>query len=223
MLQAGTIKVIPARREVILAASSINSPKLLMLSGIGPAAHLARAWHRRGGRPSRRGGEPAGPHGALLQYASRQPITLYKHWNLWGKATIGAQWLFTGTRPWRIEPVRGLRLHPLEAPGSTIPTSSITSCPMAVRYDGKAAAEGHGFQAHVGPMRSKSRGSVTLRSPDPQSAPVIRFNYMSHPDDWEDFRACIRLTREIFGQEAIETLRQARDTAGRAGADRRRA
>ena len=72
-----------------------------------------------------------------------------------------------------------------------------------MRYDGKAAAEGHGFQAHVGPMRSKSRGSVTLRSADPTDAPVIRFNYMSHPEDWEDFRACIRLTREIFGQEAF--------------------
>jgi len=76
--------------------------------------------------------------------------------------------------------------------------------PIAVRYDGKAAAGGHGFQAHVGPMRSKSRGSVTLRSGKPVDAPVIRFNYMSTPEDWEDFRACIRLTREIFGQEAMK-------------------
>ncbi len=75
---------------------------------------------------------------------------------------------------------------------------------MAVRYDGKAAAEGHGFQAHVGPMRSKSRGLGHAAVADPQAAPVIRFNYMSHPDDWEEFRACIRLTREIFAQEAME-------------------
>jgi choline dehydrogenase len=75
--------------------------------------------------------------------------------------------------------------------------------PMAVRYDGRAAAEGHGFQAHVGPMRSKSRGTVRLRSADPAAAPVIRFNYMSHPEDWQDFRACIRLTREIFAQAAF--------------------
>ncbi len=72
-----------------------------------------------------------------------------------------------------------------------------------MRYDGRAVAEGHGFQAHVGPMRSKSRGSVTLRSPDPAAAPVIRFNYMSHPDDWAEFRTCVRLTREIFGQAAF--------------------
>jgi choline dehydrogenase len=202
VLQGGTIKVIPARREVILAASSINSPKLLMLSGIGPAAHLAE--HGIAVVADRPGvGANLQDHMELyLQYASRQPITLYKHWNVWGKATIGAQWLFTG---------RGLGAsNQFEAcafirskPGVDYPDIQYHFLPMAVRYDGKAAAEGHGFQAHVGPMRSKSRGSVTLRSPDPQAAPVIRFNYMSHPDDWEDFRACIRLTREIFGQEAM--------------------
>ena len=72
-----------------------------------------------------------------------------------------------------------------------------------MRYDGQAAAEGHGFQAHVGPMRSPSRGSVTLASNDPADAPVIRFNYMSTQQDWQDFRRCIRLTREIFAQDAF--------------------
>jgi choline dehydrogenase len=76
-----------------------------------------------------------------------------------------------------------------------------------VRYDGKAAAKSHGFQAHVGPMRSKSRGSISLRSPDPKDKPVIRFNYMSHADDWADFRHCIRLTRDIFAQSAFDPFR----------------
>jgi choline dehydrogenase len=79
--------------------------------------------------------------------------------------------------------------------------------PLAVRYDGKAAAKGHGFQAHVGPMRSASRGAITLRSADPSAPPEIRFNYMSDPQDWEDFRACIRLTREIFAQPAFDPFR----------------
>ena len=79
--------------------------------------------------------------------------------------------------------------------------------PFAVRYDGQAAAEGHGFQAHVGPMRSKSRGHVSLTSSDPKAKPSILFNYMSHDEDWEDFRTCIRLTREIFGQEAFADYR----------------
>jgi choline dehydrogenase len=75
--------------------------------------------------------------------------------------------------------------------------------PIAVRYDGKASAHGHGFQVHTGPMRSRSRGAVTLRSADPRDPPKILFNYLSDPADLEDFRTAIRLTREVFGQEAM--------------------
>jgi len=89
-------------------------------------------------------------------------------------------------------------------PGVEYPDIQYHFLPIAVRYDGQAAAEGHGFQAHVGPMRSASRGAVTLRSADPADAPRIAFNYMSHPQDWEDFRTCIRLTREIFAQDAFK-------------------
>jgi len=77
---------------------------------------------------------------------------------------------------------------------------------MAVRYDGKAVAEGHGFQAHVGPMRSPSRGRVALRSADPRDKPSILFNYMSQAEDWADFRQCIRVTREIFAQPAFDAF-----------------
>ena len=76
--------------------------------------------------------------------------------------------------------------------------------PIAVRYDGQAAAEGHGFQAHVGPMRSVSRGRVSLRSGNPADNPKILFNYMSQEQDWEEWRRCIRLTREIFAQDAFK-------------------
>ncbi|MEM1302388.1 MAG: GMC oxidoreductase, partial [Pseudomonadota bacterium] len=79
--------------------------------------------------------------------------------------------------------------------------------PIAVRYDGQVAAEGHGFQAHVGPMRSPSRGEITLNSADPDTAPRIFFNYMSTDEDWEDFRKCVRLTREIFAQDAFAPYR----------------
>ena len=87
---------------------------------------------------------------------------------------------------------------------------------MAIRYDGKAAARAHGFQAHVGPMRSKSRGYIRLRDADPRTPPSIRFNYMSHPDDWSDFRHCIRLTREIFAQPAFDPYRGPEITPGEA-------
>ncbi len=79
--------------------------------------------------------------------------------------------------------------------------------PAAIAYDGKSRLEGHGFQAHVGPMRSKSRGSVRLASPDPFEKPRIRFNYMSHEDDWAEMRAGVRLTREIFAQPAFDPYR----------------
>jgi choline dehydrogenase len=78
---------------------------------------------------------------------------------------------------------------------------------MAVAYDGSTLAQEHGFQAHVGPMRSKSRGWVRLASADPHDKPKILFNYLSHPDDWTEMRACVRLTREIFAQPAFDRYR----------------
>ncbi len=195
-------QVVRARREVVLAASSINSPKLLMLSGIGPAAHLAE--HGIDVVADRPGvGANLQDHLELyIQMAASQPITLYKHWNLFGKAMIGAQWLFTKTGHGASNQFESAAFIRSRA-GVPYPDIQYHFLPIAVRYDGQAAAEGHGFQAHVGPMRSPSRGAVTLRSADPADDPVIRFNYMSTEEDWEDFRTCIRLTREIFAQEAF--------------------
>jgi len=202
VLRGGKSELIRARREVILAASSINSPKLLMLSGIGPAAHLAE--HGITPVADRPGvGQNLQDHLELyMQMAASQPITLYRHWNLVSKAVIGAQWLFTKTGLGgsnQFESAAFIR----SAAGVDYPDIQYHFLPMAVRYDGKAAAEGHGFQAHVGPMRSPSRGSVTLASADPKAAPKILFNYMSQEKDWQDFRTAIRLTREIFSQEAF--------------------
>ncbi len=196
------IEVIGARAEVILAASSLNTPKLLMLSGIGPGAHLAEH-----GIPvvADRPGVGANLQDHLevyLQFASKLPVSLYKYWNMPGKAWVGANWLFLRRGPGtsnQFEACGFIR----SAAGIDYPDIQYHFLPIAVRYDGKAVADGHGFQAHVGPMRSKSRGAVTLRSADPEAAPVIRFNYMSHPDDWAEFRACVRLTREIFAQPAM--------------------
>lgn len=196
-------KVIRAAREVIIAASSINSPKLLMLSGIGPAAHLAE--HGIDVVADRAGvGQNLQDHLELyIQMAASQPITLYKHWNIFSKAWIGAQWLFTKTGLGASNQFESAAFVRSKA-GEEYPDIQYHFLPIAVRYDGQAAAEGHGFQAHVGPMRSPSRGSVTLRSGDPAEAPKIVFNYMSEAKDWEDFRTCIRLTREVFRQDAFK-------------------
>ncbi len=199
----GNVKTIKARREVILAASSINSPKLLLLSGIGPAAHLAE--HGIDVVANRPGvGKNLQDHLELyLQVACSQPITLYRHWNLFSKAWIGAQWLFTKTGLGTSNQFESAAFIRSKA-GVDYPDIQYHFLPIAIRYDGKVAAEGHGFQAHVGPMRSSSRGEVTLESADPKSPPRILFNYMSHEKDWEDFRNCIRLTREIFAQDAMK-------------------
>ena len=202
----GATEVIAARAEVILAASSINSPKLLMLSGIGPAAHLAE--HGIDVVADRPGvGQNLQDHLELyIQQAATQPVSLFKHWNLFGKAMIGAQWLFTRTGLGASNQFESAGFIRSRA-GIDYPDIQFHFLPIAVRYDGKVAAEGHGFQAHVGPMRSKSRGAVSLRSADPAEAPRIAFNYMSHPDDWDEFRTCIRLTREIFAQDAFAPYR----------------
>ncbi|MEO0937964.1 MAG: choline dehydrogenase [Pseudomonadota bacterium] len=195
-------RTVRARAEVILAASSINSPKLLMLSGIGPGAHLAE--HGIDVAADRPGvGANLQDHLELyIQMASKQPITLFKHWNLVSKALIGAQWLLTRQGLGASNQFESAGFIRSRA-GVQYPDIQYHFLPIAVRYDGKVAAEGHGFQAHVGPMRSAARGDVTLRSADPAAPPRIRFNYMSEAQDWEDFRTCIRLTREIFAQTAF--------------------
>jgi choline dehydrogenase len=202
VMRAGKVEQIVARREVILAASSINSPKLLMLSGIGPAAHLAE--HGIDLVADRPGvGQNLQDHLELyIQFASKLPITLFRYWNLISKARIGAQWLFSKTGMGTSNQFESAAFIRSRA-GVKYPDIQYHFLPIAVRYDGTVAAEGHGFQAHVGPMRSAARGSVTLASNDPNVAPKIRFNYMSQDQDWQDFRACIRLTREIFAQAAF--------------------
>lgn len=198
----GASQVISANVEVIIAASAINSPKLLMLSGIGDADHLQA--HGIPVVADRKGvGQNLQDHLELyIQMAASQPVSLYKYWNLFGKAWVGLQWLLNKSGPGASNQFESAAFIRSRA-GVEYPDIQYHFLPIAVRYDGQAAAEGHGFQAHVGPMRSPSRGSVTLRSSDPAEAPKILFNYMSHEKDWEDFRRCIRLTREIFAQEAF--------------------
>lgn len=208
-IEAGrSFSTIRARREVIIAASSINSPKLLMLSGIGPAAQLKE--HGIEVVADRPGvGQNLQDHlEVYIQQECTQPITLYSKLNLFSKAKIGAEWLFFKTGDGATNHFESAAFLRSKA-GVEYPDIQYHFLPVAIRYDGKAAAQSHGFQAHVGPMRSKSRGSVTLRSANPREKPVIKFNYMSHEDDWADFRHCVRLTREIFGQAAFDAYRGA--------------
>ena len=195
-----------ARREVILCGGPINSPQLLKLSGVGPAAELGA--FRIDVVANRPGvGENLQDHLEFtFQVASKQPITLFSHTGFIRRALIGAEWLLRG---------KGLGAsNHFEAggfirsrAGVRYPDIQFHFLPMAVAYDGSTLAREHGFQAHVGPMRSKSRGWVRLKSLDPAEPPMIQFNYMSHSDDWTEMRSCVRLTREIFAQAAFDRYR----------------
>ncbi len=211
--QGGSVRKVRAGREVVLAAGSINSPKILQLSGIGNADHLRG--HGIDVVADRRGvGENLQDHlEVYLQVTCKQPITLYKHLNLVSKGLIGLQWLLTKSGHGatnHFESCAFIR----SAAGVDYPDIQFHFLPVAIRYDGKAPAPAHGFQVHVGPMRSDSRGWVRLSSPDPKAAPEIQFNYMSTDKDWEDFRTCIRLAREVFEQEAFEPFHDRELTPG---------
>jgi choline dehydrogenase len=181
------------------------SPAILKRSGIGPAAELNQhgitVVHDAPGV-----GENLMDHMEIyLQMECRQPVSLFPTQSLLGKAKIGVEWLVTR---------KGLGAsNHFESGGHIRSRAGIVYpdqyhfLPLAISYDGRSLASGHGFQVHVGTKRSKSRGWVRLRDGRPESLPKVRFNYMSHPDDWREFHACIRLTREIFAQPAFDPYR----------------
>jgi choline dehydrogenase len=141
-----------------------------------------------------------------FQVACKEPITLYSSINPWSRALIGARWLLRkdglGATN-HFETCGFIRSRP----GIEYPDIQYHFLPMAVAYDGSSLAQEHGFQAHVGPMRSKSRGWVRLASTNPLDKPRILFNYLSQSDDWTEMRACVRLTREIFAQASFDRYR----------------
>jgi choline dehydrogenase len=204
--RGGKAHLARARREIVLCGGPVNSPQLLKLSGVGPAAELgALGLTVVAERPGV--GENLQDHLEFyFQIASKLPITLYSRTGLLARGLVGLKWLL-GRRG------DGATNH-FEAggfirsrAGVRYPDIQYHFLPLAVAYDGKGLAREHGFQAHVGPMRSKSRGSVRLKSTDPSEAPRILFNYMGAPEDWPEMRACVRLTREIFAQSPFDPYR----------------
>jgi choline dehydrogenase len=199
-------QVVRGRREVIVSCGPINSPQLLKLSGIGPAPELAQhgipVVHELPGV-----GENLQDHLEFyFQVASKEPITLYTHMTPWRKALIGMRWIVAKDGLGASNHFESGGFIRSRA-GIRYPDIQFHFLPMAVNYDGSSLAREHGFQAHVGPMRSKSRGWVRLASANPLDHPKIFFNYLSHPEDWVEMRACVRLTREIFSQPAFARFR----------------
>ncbi len=195
-----------ARREVVLCGGAINSPQLLMLSGVGDPDALAA--HGIGVVAPLRGvGQNLHDHlETYVQYRCKEPITLYSAMGALAKLKIGIQWLLFGTGLGGTNHFESGGFIRSDA-GVLHPDLQYHFLPMAVRYDGNAPATCHGFQAHVGPMRPTSRGELTLKSANPLEPPRILFNYMGTEQDRKEMRAAIRLTREIFAQSAFDRFR----------------
>jgi len=197
---------VQARREVLLCSGAIASPQILQRSGVGPAALLRDldipVVHDLPGV-----GANLQDHLEMyLQYACKQPVSLYPSLHWWNQPAIGAEWLFLG---------KGIGASNQFEAGGFIRTSpefewpniQYHFLPVAINYNGSNAVKEHGFQAHVGSMRSPSRGRIQLKSRDPREHPSILFNYMSTEQDWQEFRDGIRITREIMAQPALDPFR----------------
>lgn len=210
----GELKRATVEREVIISAGSINSPKLLMLSGVGPAVHLRE--HGIDVVADIPGvGENLQDHLELyVQMECTQPISLNSKLDPWNKFKIGLEWYLFKTGLGATNHFEAGGFIRSKA-GVQHPDLQYHFIPAAINYNGSKAAEKDGFQAHVGPMRSKSRGTVRLASNDPAKRPIVDPNYMSHPEDWEEMRASVRLTREIFAQDAFKDLRGIEISPGR--------
>ncbi len=195
-----------ARREVLLCAGAIASPQILQRSGVGAPALLAALGvplvHDLPGV-----GENLQDHlEVYMQYACTKPVSLYPALQWWNQPAIGAEWLFAGT---------GIGASNQFEAGGFIrtrdefewPNIQYHFLPVAINYNGTNAVKEHGFQAHVGSMRTPSRGRVHARSQDPHQHPSILFNYQSTDQDWQEFRDAIRITREIIAQPALDAYR----------------
>ena len=201
-----TLKQAHATAEVILAGGAINSPQLLLLSGIGPADELRQAGvaplHDLPGV-----GRNLQDHIELyVQYACKQPVTLMPSMRPHNMAMIGARWLLDRTGP-------GASSH-LEAgafirsgAGVRHPDIQHHFLPALIDDHGRSPARFHAFQTHVGPMRPASRGSLRLRSADPLAHPIIHPDLLTEARDRREMRACVRLTREIIRQPAFDPFR----------------
>ena len=205
-VQRGKIRQAHAEREVILSAGPIGSPHLLQVSGIGSGDVLQKAGidvvHDLPGV-----GENLQDHLEFyFQYRCKQPITLNAKIDLFSKALIGSRWFFAKTGLGATNHFESCAFIRSKA-GVKWPDIQYHFLPAAMRYDGRAAFDGHGFQVHVGHNKPLSRGWVRATSADIHNKPEIQFNYLKEPEDIEAFRACVRLTREIIQQQAFDGYR----------------
>ena len=199
----GKIEKLNASKEVILCAGSIGSPQLLQLSGIGPKEVLQSAGvevkHHLPGV-----GENLQDHlEVYFQYHCKKPITLNSKLNLFSKGLIGIQWILSKTGLGATNHFESCGFIRSRV-GLEWPNIQYHFLPAAMRYDGNAAMSGHGYQVHAGVNKVNSRGSIKINSSEAEAKPTILFNYLEDKQDIQDWRDCIRLTREILNQPSLD-------------------
>lgn len=195
-----------AASEVILSAGAINSPQLLMLSGIGPRADLEeQGIEVRAALPGV--GQNLQDHlDYLVQYTCRKPVSFYSATTPLGKLRTGAEWLLFK---------KGLGASNIWETGTFFRTNDAVAfpnmqhhfAPIAISYDGSEKVNGHGYQFHISQMRPRSRGSVRLASADPFQAPRIVFNHLQDADDRKEIRDAVAMTRDFANQAAFSEFR----------------
>ncbi len=198
----GQKKVFNANIGVVLSAGAINSPTILQRSGIGEGNDLNNLGIKVIKNLPGVGKNLQDHLEVYFQVKCLRPVTLNKYLNPFSKLLIGMQWMFLKSGPGSTNQFETLGFIRSDK-NIPYPDIQFHFLPVAIRYDGKSPSKGHGFQLHVGPMRSKSRGFVKLKSSNPFEAPLIKFNYMSHEDDFPNFRKSLRLSREILNQDAL--------------------
>lgn len=202
----GQITQAKASKEVILSAGSIGSPTILQRSGVGPKEVLDNAHvpvvHNLPGV-----GENLQDHlEVYFQYWCKEPVTLNSKLGLISKGMIGTRWILFKDGLGATNHFESCGFIRSRA-GLKWPNIQYHFLPAAMRYDGQAAVDGHGFQVHVGPNKPESRGKVWIESNDPEEKPRIQFNYISTEQDKQDWRDTIRLTRELLQQPALDQYR----------------
>ena len=191
-----------AQRDVVLCGGSINSPQLLMLSGIGDSEHL-QAHEIKVVRHVPAVGANLQDHLDLrVRVKCKQPVSLYPATKPLGRLAVGLRWLLTrgGVCATNLFEVGG---YIRSRPEVDYPNLQLCFMALAASYDGSETYAGHAYQAHFDLMRPTSRGRVTLESKDPQASPSILFNYLQTESDRQEVIDGLRLTREILGQKAF--------------------
>ena len=189
--------------EVIVCAGAFGSPQLLQLSGVGNSSELSSLDIPVVADLPGVGENMQDHLEVYVQYGSKRPVSVAPALKWRNRPSVGLRWAIGRSGP-------GATNH-FEAGGfvrsnDTVgyPNLMFHFLPIAIRYDGSAPAGGHGYQVHIGPMYSDSRGTVKLTSASPFDKPALRFNYLSTPTDRAEWGEAIAIARRILGQPAFD-------------------